>query len=183
MRLINAKKRSRGKADLAALFAGMMLAGLAGGASAQSIDYPAELAHCLNLTGAAARLSCYDRLAREAGGASAQDAGRAPPSPDLRNPRTNPGQDELGREELRNAAPKAGARVIAEIVDFRMDRNGRFTVTLSNGQVWQQIAGDTEVAQYRAGRTLRVLIAPGSLGSYDLYFNDRSAAFKVRRLH
>jgi hypothetical protein len=183
MRLKNAKMPSCGKADLASLFAGVMLAGLAGGASAQSIGYPSELAHCLSLTGAAARLSCYDRLAREAGGAPARATGNIPPTSALPNPQTNAGQPELGREELSGGAPKAEARVGAEIIDFRMDRNGRFTVTLSNGQVWQQIAGDTAVAQYRAGRTLRVVIAAGSVGSYDLYFNDQNAAFKVRRLH
>jgi hypothetical protein len=183
MRPKNANKHGWNRTGVTARFAGMMLAGLASAAWAQSIDYPAELAHCLNQTDAAVRLSCYDRLARQAGGGASRTRNNALPASALPNPPTGPGQGEVGREELRDGAPIAGARVAAEIVDFRVDRNGRFIVTLSNGQIWQQIAGDTEVAQYRAGHTLRVLIAPGSLGSYDLYFNDRNAAFKVRRPH
>ena len=70
----------------------------------------------------------------------------------------------------------------AQISDFQKDPAGRFTITLSNGQVWQQIAGDTSVAQYRPGKPQAVTISRGSLGSYDLRFEGRNVSFKVRRL-
>ena len=69
-----------------------------------------------------------------------------------------------------------------EIADFRQDQTGRFTITLSNGQMWQQTAGDTARAQYRADGTKTVIISRGSLGSYDLTFSGRNMTFKVKRL-
>jgi hypothetical protein len=90
---------------------------------------------------------------------------------------------ELGQEELRGRAPAATPdRVTAEITNFQKDPAGRFTIALSNGQVWAQVAGDTTAAQYHPGRTHSVTISRGTLGSYDLTFNDRNAAFKVRRV-
>jgi hypothetical protein len=94
-----------------------------------------------------------------------------------------PTPQELGREELRGNAPTQGPdRLTAEIVDFQKGPDGRFTISLNNGEVWAQVAGDTTSAQYHPGRTHSVTISRGMLGSYDLRFNDRNASFKVHRL-
>lgn len=167
------------------LIAGLML--FSSGARAQTSDLRTELMHCLSFTGAVERLSCYDRLARGAG----SGALGAPPAPALAAPALQsralpPPQatPELGKEELRGtAAPNPAVdRLTAEITNFQKDPNGRFTVSLNNGQIWQQVAGDTTAAQYHPGRTHSVTISRGTLGSYDLTFNDRNANFKVRRL-
>jgi hypothetical protein len=166
-----------------AISAVVLLIGVSSVARAQSNDLPAELAHCLNFTGAVERLSCYDRLAREAGSIAPRDRNAVPPPPQARAA-AGPAPDRLGKEELPGrSAPPREDRMTAEITDFRKDQAGRFTVALSNGQVWQQVAGDTTEARYRPGNTHSVTISRGSLGSYDLNFNDRNTTFKVRRLH
>jgi hypothetical protein len=156
---------------------------------AQTGDLRTELMHCLTFNGAVERLSCYDRLARGAGsGTLPAPALQAPqmaapraPVPQTREPSAGP---NLGREELRTATPPSPeeGRLTAQISDFQKDPAGRFTIVLSNGQVWQQIAGDTGVAQYRPGKPQAVTISRGSLGSYDLRFEGRNVSFKVRRL-
>jgi alkanesulfonate monooxygenase SsuD/methylene tetrahydromethanopterin reductase-like flavin-dependent oxidoreductase (luciferase family) len=161
----------------------MLILASSGTAPAQTGDLRTELMHCLSFSGTVERLSCYDRLARgAASGALGTSAATQPASP----PRVaaSPPARQLGQEELRGYAPAATPeRVVAEISDFQKDAAGRFTISLTNGQVWQQVAGDTTAAQYRPGRTHGVTISRGSLGSYDLRFDDRNAIFKVRRVH
>lgn len=160
--------------------AAAFVAAFSSGGQAQTGDLRSELAHCLSFGGAVERLSCYDRLARQAGGAAPQE--RQPPAPIPQSRGELPaGSQSFGKEELRTAPVPGEDRLTAEISDFRKDQAGRFTVALSNGQVWQQVAGDTTAAQYRPGKTHSVTISRGSLGSYDLKFNDRNATFKVRR--
>jgi hypothetical protein len=166
-----------------AILATAFVAAASSGVQAQS-DLQAELAHCLSLGGAVERLSCYDRLAHEAGDA-------APPNPSA--PRTispsrvdaaanGGGPQDFGKEQLRSTIPASEDRMTAEIADFHKDGHDRFTVALQNGQVWQQMAGDTGVAQFRSGSTHQVIISRGAMGSYDLRFNDRNATYKVLRL-
>lgn len=164
-----------------AVSAAVFLIAVSPGGRAQSSDLPAELAHCLSFTGAVERLSCYDRLAREAGSAVTRGPIARPPA---EQSLAGASPERFGKEELPSATlPPREDRMTAEISDFRKDPNGRFTVALSNGQVWQQVAGDTTAAQYYPGKTHSVTISRGSLGSYDLNFNDRNTTFKVRRLH
>jgi hypothetical protein len=176
---------------ISAISAVALVAALSPGSRAQTNDLRTELMHCLTLSGAVERLSCYDRLARGAGSGTlpapaAQAPQMAAPRASIPQPRTEPaaGPQNLGREELPRAAPPMPGedRMTAEISNFQRDPAGRFTIELANGQVWQQIAGDTGVAQYRAGRPQAVTISRGSLGSYDLRFEGRNVTFKVRRL-
>ena len=155
-----------------------------GVAPAQTGDLRTEMMHCLTFTGAVERLSCYDRLARgAASGALGAPVAPPPGLPARAAAPPPPPAPELGQEELRGRAPSAAPdRVTSEIANFQKDALGRFTVSLSNGQVWRQVAGDTTAAQYHPGRTHTVTISRGTLGSYDLTFNDRNAAFKVQRV-
>ena len=165
---------------------------LSSASRAQVGDLQSELAHCLSFTGAVERLSCYDRLARGALRVAPQSPAFAPQSPGVAPQAARPRAEspsaalaapELGKEELPHAETLAGTeRLTAEITDFRKDVAGRFTITLNNGQIWQQVVGDTTVAQYHPGRTRSVTISRGSFGSYDLSFNDRNLSFKVRRV-
>ena len=178
-------KRTTGAISVIAL-----IMAVAPGSHAQTGDLRTELMHCLTFSGAVERLSCYDRLARGAGsgtlpGPASQAPQMAAPRASIPQTRTEPAAGpNLGREELRTTTPPSPeeSRMTAQISDFQKDPAGRFTITLSNGQVWQQIAGDTSVAQYRPGKPQAVTISRGSLGSYDLRFEGRNVSFKVRRL-
>ena len=155
-------------------------------APARADDLNAQLAHCMTMNGAVERLSCYDRVARQAVGAAPQaQAAQSPtqqsPTPQARiAPSADPGRD-FGKERVTPAEPQSD-RFTAEMTDFQKDARGHFTVVLQNGQVWRQAAGDTGVAQIRSGQANQVTISRGALGSYDLRFNDRNATFKVQRL-
>lgn len=145
---------------------------------ARAQDINAQLARCLTLNGAVERLSCYDRVA--------QGAVRAAPA--LAAPMTSPLQAQpapprvFGQEQLPRYSVEQDERLTAEITAFQTDARGRFTVTLSNGQVWQQMAGDSGIAQRGPKSSHTVNISRGSLGSYDLRFSDRNITFKVKRL-
>ena len=165
------------------------VAAVSSGGRAQGNDLQAELAHCLTFSGAVERLSCYDRLAREAVRGAPQAASAPPlPAPSRADTAANrPAPREFqprdfGKEQLPSTPLPGEDRITAEISDFRQDPTGRFTIVLSNGQVWQQSAGDTARAQYRSGGTKTVIISRGSLGSYDLAFGGRNMTFKVKRL-
>ena len=154
------------------------------GGQSRADDLNAQLAHCMTMNGAVERLSCYDRVARQAVSAAPQ-AVQSPmqqsPTPQARiAPSADPGRD-FGKERVTPAEPQSD-RFSAEITDFQKDARGHFTVVLQNGQVWRQTAGDTGVAQIRSGQANQVTISRGALGSYDLRFNDRNATFKVQRL-
>jgi hypothetical protein len=159
----------------------------AGQARAQDIN--SQLAHCMTMSGAVERLSCYDRVARQAVGAAPQSPSAQAPQTQAPLARVEPPADPsrgFGQEQLRKspAAEQAeqAERMTAEIVDYQKDARDHFTVVLQNGQVWRQMAGDTGIAQFRSGRTHQVTISRGVLGSYDLRFNDRNLSFKVQRL-
>jgi len=145
---------------------------------AHAQDINAQLAHCLTLNGAVERLSCYDRVAQ----------GAVRTAPALAAPMTSPLQVQpapprvFGQEQLPKSSVEQEERLTAEITAFQTDARGRFTVTLSNGQVWQQMAGDSGIAQRGPKSSRTVSISRGSLGSYDLRFSDRNITFKVKRL-
>ena len=63
------------------------------------------------------------------------------------------------------------------------DRYGIFTITLENGQVWQQLSGDDVLARWNqpASRYM-VNISSGALGSYNLQVRNSPGLFKVRRV-
>ncbi len=139
-------------------------------APARADDINAQLAHCLTLNGAVERLSCYDRVAQ---GAVRTPQISQPASPPVR---------AFGQEQLSKTPAEQDERITAEITAFQADPRGRFTITLNNGQVWQQMAGDSGIAQHGPKSSRTVSISRGSLGSYDLRFSDRNITFKVRRL-
>jgi hypothetical protein len=66
---------------------------------------------------------------------------------------------------------------------FRFDRQGFFTVTLANGQVWRQVEGDTSLAHWHGvPGSYRVTIRSGALGSFNLQVKGDPSGFKVARV-
>lgn len=66
---------------------------------------------------------------------------------------------------------------------YSFDARGIFTITLADGEVWQQLSNDDSYAQWNkpAARYL-VSISEGSLGSHNLQVSGDNRRYKVRRV-
>jgi hypothetical protein len=81
--------------------------------------------------------------------------------------------------------PKFGDvdHLVSSMAAYKFDSHGIFTVTLANGQIWQQVAGDTTVAHWKgAPKKYVVQISRGFLGSYNFQVKNQPGLFKVLRL-
>ena len=172
----------------------LFLAGLSAPVLAQSL--PQQLSRCLAITGTLQRLACYDAVAHGAGLSAPAPAYAPPPAPTYApaytpTPAYAPPpvtasatpQNAFGADRLPRTAPPPHQvnRIVADIVHFDLDIRGRFTLTLSNGQVWRQIEGDDSRTKPRPGAR-SVTIEHAVLGSYALTFNDSNRLYKVTRV-
>lgn len=96
---------------------------------------------------------------------------------------------QFGSEDLPAppAAPGAAAAepldsITADVSDVAFGYFGRFTVFLANGQIWQQLQGDTAIAKFDKHGKNSVTISRGALGSYNLKVDGHTGLFKVKRL-
>jgi hypothetical protein len=163
-------------------------------ASAQPLQQ--QLSRCLAIPGVLQRLNCYDSVAKGAGippmasaapvpvphTAAPAPAYRAPPAPVYAAPVPAP-VPSLGSERLPStvaAARRPENAVTAGVSAVTYDGNGRFTMTLDNGQVWRQLSGDQ--VMLHGTRFSSAHITRGALGSYDLTVDGRHASYRVTRL-
>ena len=162
----------------------------------------AGMAKCAVVADNAARLACYDALAPQLKAARA-----APPETDNRawydpgrifgtSPSAQTTPEQFGAENLAPPAPppprpgeppppvppQALDSIGAKVKDYAYNPLGRIVVFLENGQVWQQLEGDTDRVHFRKGEVNTVVISRGMLGSYNLRVNDTGLSVKVRRL-
>jgi hypothetical protein len=75
--------------------------------------------------------------------------------------------------------------VVANIrmASYDKNRNGKFTVTLADGEVWEQDVGDESYEAWRAPPArLVVNVYDGALGSYNMEVSDDSHLYKVHRI-
>lgn len=71
----------------------------------------------------------------------------------------------------------------SRMATYNFDRNGLFTVQLENGEVWQQLDGDGNVAHWsKAPRSYAVTIISGALKSFSMVVKGNPTSYKVRRL-
>lgn len=164
---------------------------------ASAADPGDALKSCAALTDGAARLACYDKLSAPAASVAAPAAVNTA-VPVVPAAQTKP--EQFGSEGLPMAAPVAtdGSNAAApaapealdsisdEVKTVQYNRLGSFTVTLRNGQVWQQLAGDSDKARFDAfdgnGDPTVVTVERGILGSYNLSVNGHGRVFKVKRV-
>ena len=73
-------------------------------------------------------------------------------------------------------------QITATVSDFAYNPFGRFVVFLDNGQIWQQLQGDTGQARFSKHNKDQVTISRGMLGSYNLVIGDHSSVYKVKRI-
>ncbi len=78
--------------------------------------------------------------------------------------------------------PKRIDSITAAVTDFAFNPYGRFTVFLDNGQIWQQLQGDSGVAHFSKTEKNKVTISRAIFGSYDLVIGDHMALYKVKRI-
>ena len=165
------------------IFAAMVL--VAGPAMAQD-SIRAQLGSCLAIPGVLQRLACYDSVAK---GNGITSAARAPVMAAPMPPRTAlnapppPGPDSFGAEALPRvqAERRSVDEITSAITDLSYTASGKFIVTLANGQVWRQKEGDVTAKFFRkANRT--ATISRGTLGSYNMMFNDSGSYYKVSRV-
>lgn len=86
-----------------------------------------------------------------------------------------------------NAPPAAAASgttdITSRMASYNFDHYGIFTVTLTNGQVWRQLSGDTSYAHWnKAPGNYLVHISSGFLGSRKFEINGIHGIFRVRRI-
>jgi hypothetical protein len=66
---------------------------------------------------------------------------------------------------------------------YVFDSHGIFSVTLSNGEVWRQVEGDSNFAHWRApASSYVVILRGGAFGSSNLQVQGQSTTFKVERV-
>ena len=156
--------------------------------AAAAATTPADLGQCAAIAADAARLACYDRLARRDGAApgAAGSAAPATPAPATpapapaagpASPATPPAGRSFGLYAAEHPAPPPAARSIdARVTGVGTGANGRMTVTLEGGQLWELFDADPLLA---AGDT--VTITRASLGSFILQTPTRRS-HRARRL-
>lgn len=161
------------------------------------------MAKCATVTNNAARLACYDALAPQLKAAQS-----APQEPVENRAWYDPGRifgtspaqqttpQQFGAEGLARPPappPKPGEpapptppqpldSITAKVSDYAYNPYGRTVVFLDNGQIWQQILGDTDHPHFRKGEVNTVVISRGALGSYNMVINDAGSAIKVHRI-
>ena len=68
------------------------------------------------------------------------------------------------------------------MASYSFDSHGIFSVTLSNGEVWRQVEGDSNFAHWRGpASSYVVIVRSGAFGSSNLQVQGQSTTFKVER--
>ena len=91
-----------------------------------------------------------------------------------------PQPDRFGLKAL----PAAHAdHVATHMASYSFDRNRIFTVTLTNGQTWRQVSGDTHTAHWtKPAASYAVMITRGSFSSYNFQVEGSPEVYKVDRV-
>ena len=194
------------KKALTAVTCALFLALPATAKAGPAADVLKAMGQCAAVADEHERLACYDKLAAQA----AQVLAQMPPAPHAGPPTAeeqkswfgfdlgglfgnSPAQqttpEKFGSENLPAKPPAPGEAppppplesISATVTDFAYTPFGQFIVFLDNGQVWRQIEGDTDHANFdRKGST--VTISRGWLGSYGLTIAGSDKVFKVKRV-
>jgi hypothetical protein len=76
----------------------------------------------------------------------------------------------------------SGPSAKAKMVSYNFDRKGVFTVTLTNGQVWEQFPNDVNFAHWKGPASdYNVSVSEGGFGRGDLLVENDGVTYRVRR--
>jgi hypothetical protein len=107
------------------------------------------------------------------------------PAPVLSQPQLGMRDPKVPPEQFGLAQRDTADHVAARMIDFTLDRTEIFTATLSNGQVWRQVSGDTSHVRWEKSAqkmVYNVLVEHGALGSYNFRVEGQAGTYKVVRL-
>lgn len=151
------------------------------------------------------RLACFDQLAPQVKAALAETPIAGPPTVEQQKswfgfdfgnlfggappPSQQMTPQQFGGENLPPPPPKPGETpppgpidsITANVTDYAINPSGKFVIFLEGGEVWQEIQGDAERANFKK-KDNTVLISRGLMGSYNLQLNGSNKVFKVKRI-
>lgn len=157
----------------------VLAAGAADARSASAGRLDAALA-CRSLGDAAQRLACYDAALAPA----AADETSAPGADSASQ--TSPPIDPVasfGAEQVRKSrdSEERVEQIESAITSIQVDRFGKATVTLANGQVWTQLNSDPAKVLPNRKKSYTAVIRRASMGSYFLRINEMRQQFRAKR--
>jgi hypothetical protein len=160
------------------LFANLAIAALASAQCAQ--DIVAELKACASIAGPSERLACFNQLAERAASAATAQSGSVGVAalPAAQPPTAVTPKKSFGLYTAEHPAPpKTEPSHTAKIVMVGMSSNGRPTVTLEGGELWELDASDPLLAEGNS-----VMITRGVFGSF-LLTTPTGRTHRVQRIH
>ncbi len=166
-----------------------------------------SLDQCASIVDEHQRLSCFDGLGPQVKAALMRLGAHAGPPTEQEQKNwfgfdlgsllgTSPAQqttpDKFGSEALQGSAPPPTAageppppealeRITAKVTEYSYTPFGKFVIFLDNGQIWRQVEGDSDKADFH-GSDISVTISRAALGSYSLTIGDSSKTYKVKRV-
>lgn len=165
------------------------------GAAARAVERDGDLqrlSSCRQISDPDHRLRCFDDASAflDALGAEKRRDASAAPINAASNPSSRDEDHDraarFGSDDLARAAEEDEITELrATAVDIREDGRGKLIVELDNGQVWRQLAGDTNSLRIRRdknGDGRDVIIKKRSLGAYALRMTTAKRSILVRRV-
>ncbi|MCY7295358.1 hypothetical protein [Alteromonas sp. a30] len=149
---------------------------------------------CSQVDNSLKRLVCYDQLNQKANGYQdsqlpTQVNRQGPPQgrnqsaqvyqqvPQYASNQANDPVDNFGKPILETIKREDLDSLSAQVTEIKKDRRGKLTITLDNGQVWQQT--DSKSILLRKGNS--VVLEKGLLGAYFLKESSSTNRIRVER--
>lgn len=189
------------------LLVALVLAGTASAHADSREDVLDAMGKCAVIADDKARLACYDALSPHVKDVLASPPGALPGNrPPTREEQESwfgfnlddlfgagPSQQTTPQQFGSDRLPETQAKVetaqhevesiTAGVTSYAYTPFGKFVVFLDNGQVWRQLEGDADHANFHhTAKDNKVTITRGMLGSYNLMINDSDRVFKVSRV-
>jgi hypothetical protein len=144
----------------------------------------ADALHCNSILGDREWLDCYYSAAQHVRAQlGLSPAPRAPVQANGANPSVlnSPSQPSGARATPSEVARNPGW---SQVASYSFDRHGIFTIALVNGQKWQQLSGDTDLAHWvKPASNYWVRVSRGALNSLNLKVKGEATAYKVGQIN